>query len=193
MQGTATSGFTDRFYLSAPSRTVAVQGQVFCGSCYVQVIDGSTANIGKFTVSVIEEDGNQAFLGQSISGWTIDFPTLTRIEATRTMASPATGHVRLAMVLSSLVVGGAIDITLRLAGPQLEEAAAPSSLVQAPGAQPVTRGEDRLLLPAYSGERQLVVTFSDGTTEVLSSASLVGGELPRFPKHRIARIEAIPV
>ncbi len=192
VQGTATSSFTDKFYLSAPSRTPAAQGQTFSASCFVQVIGGSADNVGKFTVSVIEEDAAQAFLSQTISGWTIDFPVLTRIEATRTMADPGTGFVRLAMVLSSLTVGGVIDITLRVAGPQLEEGAAPSSFIQVPGAAAVTRGEDRLFLPAYGSERTLTVTFADATTEVLAASSLVAGELPRFANRAIARIDAVP-
>ena len=193
VQGTASSSFTDKFYLSSPSRTSASPGQTFTGSAYVQVIDGSTDNIGKFTVSVIEENGAMGFLGQSISAWTVDFPQLTRIVANRTLADPSAGYVRLALVLSSMTVGAAIDITLRVAGPQLEQADDPSSFVQVPADTAMTRGDDRLFLPAYSGERQLTVTFADASTEVLSSTSLVGGELPRFAKTEIATIEAAPL
>jgi len=193
VQGTASSSFTDKFYLSGPSRTAAGPGQTFTGSAYVQVIAGSTANIGKFTVSVIEENAAMGFLGQSISDWTVDFPQLTRIVANRTLADPSAGYVRLALVLSSMAVGASIDITLRVAGPQLEEAAAPSSFVQVPADAAMTRGADRLFLPTYSGERQITVTFADAGTEVLNSTGLVGGELPRFATAEIETIEAVPL
>jgi|GEM_PF-5686024 hypothetical protein len=188
--GTATGSFTDRFYVTTESLVSAVPGDTFTSSCFVQVIGGSAANIGKFVVSTVSVDGAGNFIDQTVSDATISFPTLTRISATRTVTASTAAGVRLAMVLSGLTVGGAIDITLRIAGPQLEKASAMTSFVQVAASTVATRGADRLFLPIWSQPRTVTVIFEDGSTQSFGSASLVNGELPALNRTRIREIMA---
>src|SRR5690606_29043290 len=91
------------------------------------------------------------FRGQTMTPITLSATRLSagRVAAIRTLSHAETTDVLLTVGMSSLTVGVPVDITLRIAGPQLEQAPFPSSLIlPPPGAPaPAARARDTLSFP----------------------------------------------
>lgn len=111
------------------TQVAASASQTWTGSVYVAMVFGSTANISQIFQRVIDRDAAGANLGSS----SVDFmptlsSTLTRVSLTRTLAGVGTANVS-NDILFAFSSGVAIDITLRIGLPQLEQGAFATSAI----------------------------------------------------------------
>jgi hypothetical protein len=122
---------TTSFGISFDSLTqiVASSGQTWSGSTWVARVAGANTNITSLNLRVHERDGAGASLAATgtdvlptLSG------TLTRASVSRTLASASTAYTT-ADVLFAFASGVAIDITLRIGLPQLEQGAFATSVI----------------------------------------------------------------
>lgn len=113
----ATSQFRFEDYISI----TAAPGQVWTGSIYARLAGGSLDGIGRVHMSTQERTGGTHRHSSTV---TLDV-TVPRLSAgrgvsTRTFTHPETTTAQLVFGLSNLVVGTPVDVTLRVAGVQLE-------------------------------------------------------------------------
>jgi hypothetical protein len=110
------------------TQIAASAAQTWTGSCYIGLIAGSSANLSNIALSTIERNAAGSLL-QRTSSTTITGATLTRYSATRTLTDATTAHVQNQIELFGIDNGDPIDLTLRIAAPQLEQGAFPTSYI----------------------------------------------------------------
>jgi hypothetical protein len=110
----------------APGNGAALTGQTWTGSTYWKLVGGSNAGVSAFNIGLIEETLGGVFVTGAFYGQTAptSAPLITqRPTATRTL----TGGVTVAQLRHTIQLGiltaTAIDITLRIGLPQLEQGA----------------------------------------------------------------------
>lgn len=120
--GVGTCTFRAEAFVLAP----ATIGQTWTYSQYVSVVGGSSANISNYSVGISEHDGGGIQVGV---GSTVIIPTssLSRLSHTMLLSQPTTASVASFIIFS---VSGAIDVTLRIGLPQLEQKASATSLIK---------------------------------------------------------------
>ena len=132
LNGTTTNTFIVLAFDSVAA--AASSGQVWTESFWVSLVGGSTANITSVNVNLRQTGGATP---------TFDIPftptaTFTRVAGSGTLAAGATGATAaLAMFCNN---GAAIDITLRIGLPQLEQGAFATSVI--PTTTALTRAAD---------------------------------------------------
>ncbi len=104
----------------------AAQNQVWTSSFYVSIVGGSTSAISLTSLAIEERNSSNVFLTQgaipiSISG------SITRYRYSRTLVNSSTAFTRSTLQLN--LSGAAIDITLRIGMPQLEQGAFATSVI----------------------------------------------------------------
>jgi len=111
----------------AATATIAADGQSWTAASWIAVVGGSTANIDKFTQRVTGRSAVGVLLQKTDTTFT---PTniLTRYTASRTMADASIERVT-SDILFSHGNGAAIDITLRIGMPQLEQGTSATSVI----------------------------------------------------------------
>ena len=137
------TGNNNVIFVSATS-IAALTGQTWSASVFVRLVGGSLTNITAVNQVIAEETSGGSFVtGQSFP-FTPTTATLTTQQRsnTRTLSGGAT----VANVQSSLTIGvangSAMDITLRIGMPQLEQASAVTSVITTTNAGAVTRAAD---------------------------------------------------
>ena len=148
MRGTASgNGFI--LYFENTSACPAVAGDPMAWSLYLSLVDGSLANVTQIFLAISERDGSgQPIIASAGTNLLNALSTdMERFSTTYRMgnASAAYAHPRLQLHFPS---GSVLDFTLRVGYPQLEKAAAPSSIIPTSGAT-VTRPAD--VAPLWSG------------------------------------------
>jgi hypothetical protein len=105
---------------------VASQGQTWTGSVYARSVAGSTTNLSSTNIAINEFNATGTYL---VSGG-ITYPlsalsSVGSVAAGRQIATRTLSNASVARVQTTLVVvstsGGAVDVTLRIAAPQLEQ------------------------------------------------------------------------
>lgn len=123
-----TSTVSYGYSFETPTQIVASPGQVWTGSCYFNVVGGSTTNITSIAI---------ANAGRSSVGATLEFfpgpdikdtTSLTRYALTSTLVNASTARVSNSFIIS-FASGVAIDITIRIGLPQLELGAFATSVI----------------------------------------------------------------
>lgn len=171
LAGTATAAANVSINLVFPIATIAAAaGQVWTASLYARMVGGSGANINNTTLYITEYDGAGTTLVNSASAalaYTSAPLGQYRLSHTATLTHASTAYVRPRLQFS-VSSGAVVDLTLRLALPQMEQGTPASSpilpSVGAPGAS--TRAADRA--------RVLGLSFG-GTFSLLVQAAISGG------------------
>jgi hypothetical protein len=134
------TGIGMRFNGNNPT-IVAASGQQWNASCYCAVVGGSLSNITDFRIGVQEYQSPSTVLQQSITNilGSLD-GTLRRFSVNRVFSDALTDRANMALDFT-FNAGVSIDITLRIALPQLEQGAFTSSVIVTSGAAD-TRAND---------------------------------------------------
>ena len=143
VSGTAgdTAGWSVHF--DASTAIAASSGQSWTGSVYLAIVGGSTSGTSSQYVRVIERNLVGGYVTESNILWSAAgsvFSPASRISVTRASMGATTGFVQEGVYFNS-VNGAAIDITLRIGLPQLEQGAFATSVIPTSTAA-VTRSAD---------------------------------------------------
>ncbi len=119
----ATSNVTILF--DASTHAVAATGQTWAASAFVSLLAGSLANVTQIHVSVDERSSAGTYLSNSGTAF-VPTGTLQRYTKAHTLIQATAGRVTGSLRVD-LTNGLAVDFTLRIAAPQLEQLAFASS------------------------------------------------------------------
>jgi hypothetical protein len=152
-------GFTIAF--DSPSLVVAADGQTWTTSAFCKLQAGSLAGITAVQVGVDGRSAAGAELSPAQRTMTTFTPTgaalgTQRVSVTRTMAAGA--ERAFPFILVNYTGGVAIDITLRIAAPQLEQGAFPTSYIPTTSAAVTRQADSAVVTPISSFYNQ-----SEGT------------------------------
>ena len=173
-QGTATgSGYTD----VAMGSATAAQNQTWAFSAYLAMVGGSTANItsGGLTLygsPTFSDNGSVIWLSTIGSNLTAN----SRFSAVRTFTNVLTNSANFRLTISA-TAGAAVDITLRIGLPQLEQGAFATSVIPTTSAT-VTRAAD--VASIGSSAFTSFYNQSEGTMFV-DFLRAYSGNFPNFP------------
>lgn len=129
-------------YFESSTGITASSGQVWTASAYISVVGGSTTNITNLRYAVDENTGAGAYLATQTGSSLLASVTapLSRYSSTFTLANASTGAVT-PYISMSWASGAAIDITLRVGLPQMEQGAFATSVISTSSAA-ATRAAD---------------------------------------------------
>jgi hypothetical protein len=162
--GTNTSGSSQNlgFALESGSNIAASAGQTWTHSVYLAIVQGSL--VGTWSINVVERSSTGVFLTHTFQSIATVSSSLARFTVTRTLTDPTTAFVNPGVV-TGLSHGSTIDLTLRIAAPQLERGSFATSYIPTTTAA-VTRGPDvGVVTPIssfvnQSGEESMFSEFS---------------------------------
>ena len=173
-----TAGDTNGWALNfdASTQIVASSGQSWTGSLYVAITGGSTAGMSSTFFRIIERTGAGSYVTESNAAWNVAtslFTTSSRLSVVRPLMGATTGFVQFGMYFNT-TNGAAIDITLRIGLPQLEQGAFATSVIPTTTAA-VTRSADVASITgsAFSGwyRQDEGTLFASGDFVALGSTS----------------------
>lgn len=173
-KGTAgASGFI-QLYADSATAIVAAPGQTWSASVFAALVAGALpSGVGSLGVQISEHTAAGAFVTAgpvtgSVSG------DLARLSATRTLGGGTTARVRMNVSSAAQVTNGAsVDVTIRIAAPQLEQGAFATSPIITTGAA-ATRAGDRLTIAGPFGAAAGTLFFHGSRYDNSTSGHLVG-------------------
>jgi hypothetical protein len=173
--GTNTSGTSGSILVSFESTTqvVAASGQSWSGSAYVALVAGSFSGVTGDGVQLVERNVSGTFLASAITSIAAATSSLTRYVATRTLNQATTERVNV-QVVGTVANNQAIDLTLRIAAPQLEQGAFATSYIPTTSASATRAADSAVVTPISSFYNQ-----AEGTLFAeLSTLHTVSGGFP---------------
>jgi hypothetical protein len=111
----------------ALAQIVASSGQTWTGNMRIAVVAGSLVGTTNPILSIQERTSGGTFLLGTSTSYTAS-SNLNQITATRTLTDATTARVSTAFA-ATVANGSTVDITLRIAAPQLEQGAFPTSYI----------------------------------------------------------------
>lgn len=147
--GTTTAGGNCNIYFESPTGVAAVQNQVWTTSVYARLVGGSYANVNTPSIIHDENTAGGSYVTGGSTALTQFTPALARYTGTRTIADPTTGVYRSYIAHGISGAGLAVDITVRVYGPQMEQGSFATSLILPPAGSPAatTRQGDDIVIP----------------------------------------------
>jgi hypothetical protein len=176
--GTRSGGATASIALftEPTTSTVAATGQTWTASAYIAVIAGDLTNITNSQLGVSERSvtGTQLIVSTiPLSGLSA---TLARYSVTRTF-NQATTERTTTQFAGGVADGATIDITLRIAAPQLELGAFPTSYIPTTSAAATRSVDSAVVTPISSfynqSEGTLFAEWASGPSGVVSNTRRV--------------------
>ena len=160
---------------TSPTSIVATQGQTWTATEYVRAVAGSTTNLSGISMSIADESAAGVYLNSSQRDYSsttlFSYTQVTqnRLTYTRTLANALTARVLQSLILFS-TPGGAVDITLRIAAPQMELGASASTYIPTTTAA-VTRAADvgYYTIPSLSTAYSLAAVGTFGNINALQA------------------------
>jgi hypothetical protein len=156
------------------TQVVASAGQTWTASAYASLAGGSTAGLSSITVSLSERQSDGTFIASTVSGSVAEglSSSLAIYSVTRTLGASA-ARVSQAITVN-IPSGAAIDITLRIAAPQLELGAFATSYIPTTTAAATRAADSAVVTPISSFYNQLEGTlFAENTFSAMGSSSFV--------------------
>lgn len=163
--GTATDSLI-QVKFDADTQVAALPSQAWTCSQYLKLAAGSLANVTKIGPGVIFRASGGTFIWLDFASTT---PTSAALRTQRflyTATAPAMTEYAQGMFRATVTVGAAIDFTLRIGAPQLEQKAFATSYIPTAGAA-VTRLSDALMTTALAA---MGYSATAGTVVVRSRA-----------------------
>jgi hypothetical protein len=171
VSGTPTATSQGFINYEASSAIAASSGQTWTNSCYVKLSGGSLNNVGSVALTIFERNSSDTNLNSSAQTFTPTSGNLRtqRQSLTRTLTEATTARL-LASVRIAYTSGNPIDLTLRIAAPQLEQGAFATSYIPTTSAAATRAADSAVVTPISSFYNQ-----SEGTlfaeVSVLTTAS----------------------
>lgn len=173
ISGTPTSSATAFFNIESTSQVVAANGQTWTHSAYFKLTAGSVSN------TTIKVGVSGRLVGGGVVSGQETLQTLVpvlsalvsqRYSATRTFSSASVERV-LPYFQVEYTSGQAIDLTLRIAAPQLEQGAFPTSYIPTTTAAATRSADSAVVTPISSFYNQSEGTLFAECRQVVDSAS----------------------
>ena len=185
--GTATAGSFTGIQFDASSQIAALQNQTWTASAYVALVAGTLANVSNVGLGFAERDSGGVAL---VSGATTSFTpgaTLVRRTGTRTLADASTAFY-ISNIRFAAASGQAVDFTLRIAAPQLEQGAFSTSYIPTTTAAATRAADSAVVTPISSFYNQ-----SEGTlfAEFRSGVDLSGPRVVQIDDEASSSIQII--
>lgn len=177
-QGTAASSNRCVYFLENGGTIIASVGQTWTASIYAKVVAGAwPGTTPLFQINEQDSGGTLVTQANLVTAAIASGSTplaQARLRATHTLTGAATAAIRPALVTGILAIGTVVDVTFRVAVPQIELGAFASSPILPPVGTPgaSTRGADLISSPLSAlgvGNHQVVteITISGGSSGVL--------------------------
>ncbi len=144
LSGTTTSALA-RFLFDANTAIAASASQAWTQSVYMRLVGGSLANVNSISPGIVYRDAGETSLASGGTAASVTTDALIVQRRSHTSTSPASTSYAQGSVNLSVVNGGAVDITLRIGAPQLEQKAFATSYIPT-STVAVTRTADALTL-----------------------------------------------
>jgi hypothetical protein len=173
--GTANATNGNGVFFETAGAVAATSGQTWTSAVYVGLV-GAATGINAFRLLTEETNGSDRllFTTTTLSGLTA---SLQRFLATRTFADAATTHAR-SGVDFSYTNGAAVDFTLRIAAPQLEQGAFATSYIPTTTAAATRAADSAVVTPISSFYNQSEGTlFAEGMPNlgITATSACLGG------------------
>jgi hypothetical protein len=158
--GTNTSGSAGSIQVLFESVTqiVASTGQNWSASAYVALIAGGFSNITNERLVLTERSAAGAALQSHSAAITSAAATLQRYSISAALAEATTARVT-SSIIGSVADGATIDITLRIAAPQLEQGAFATSYIPTTSAAATRAADSAIVTPINSFYNQVEGTL----------------------------------
>lgn len=140
--GTASSTLV-QVLLDANTAIAASASQAWTCSAYMRLVGGSLANVNSISPGITYRDSGGSALASGATSYALSGSALRTQRATHTATSPGSTAYAQGIINISVVNGAAVDFTLRIGAPQLEQKAFATSYIPTSTAA-VTRNADAL-------------------------------------------------
>lgn len=127
LNGTPSASGDYQIFTESLTQVVASSGQSWDSSFYYKLQAGSLTGVSALQASVVERDAAGTFLAGTFTNVATPSSVLVRGDTSRTLSNGSTARV--SCDIRILLTGVAIDITLRIGLPQLEQGAFATSVI----------------------------------------------------------------
>ena len=190
--GVPTSTTDIRLGFEQATSLPALSGQTWSASAYVAVVGGSLTNIGAVRLVVQERNsGGTSVSTKSGSDFKASLSsTLYRASFVTTLTGGGTVANAIPEFQFTITNGQAIDVTFRIALPQMEQGSGASSPIKTTSAA-VTRAADVLSLAMIDGTYDIDITRLSGVTNVVGAVVSGGAYIVPADTSPILNIEIL--
>lgn len=130
------------------TQMVASSGQTWTASIYAALAAGATSGIATLKLDIAEYQAPSTYLANSLGPDISLSATMSRFSHTRTLTNASTDRVAI-MLYIQVAIGATIDLTFRIAAPQLEQGAFATGYIPTTTAA-ATRAADRAVVTPIS-------------------------------------------